>query len=88
MRNLLSYIFFLFSVFTFAQNTALATAFFEDGEYNKALTQYNKILSKLPYRTNLFIKKIKCLGKLQTFSIKTNEELMIAREVRKLVSSI
>lgn len=73
MRNLLSYIFFLFSVFTFAQNTALATAFFEDGEYNKALTEYNKILIKQPYRTDLFIQKIKCHQELEQFNLAEKE---------------
>lgn len=75
MRNLLSYIIFLFSVFTFAQNTALADAFFEDGEYYKALTEYNKILIKQPYRTDLFIKKIKCHQELEQFNLAEKELL-------------
>lgn len=73
MRNLLSYIIFLFSVFTFAQNTALADAFFKDGEYNKAITEYNKILIKQPYRTDLFIKKIKCHQELEQFNLAKKE---------------
>ncbi len=40
-----------------------------------------------PFTRNQVINKIKCLGKVPYFSIKTNEELMIAREVRKLISN-
>jgi tetratricopeptide (TPR) repeat protein len=75
MRNLLTYIVLLFSVFSFAQNTTLADTFFEDGEYNKALTEYNKTLTKQPYRTDLFIKKIKCHQELEQFNLAEKELL-------------
>ncbi len=38
-----------------------------------------------PMTRNQVMKKIKCLGKLPMLAIKTNEELMIAREVKKLI---
>lgn len=73
MRNRLFYTFLLFTVFTFGQNTALADAFFNDGDYDKALVEYSTILTKQPYRTDLFIKKIKCYQELEQFNFAEKE---------------
>lgn len=75
MRNLLSFIILLITVFSFAQNTTLADTFFDDGEYNKALIEYNKVLTKQTYRTDLFIKKIKCHQELEQFNLAEKELL-------------
>lgn len=40
-----------------------------------------------PMTRNQVMKKIKCLGKLPMFAIKTDEELMIAREVKELIGN-
>jgi tetratricopeptide (TPR) repeat protein len=75
MHKLLFYILLLCSVFSFSQNTTLADTFFSDGEYNKALIEYNKILTKQPYRTDLFIKKTKCYQELEQFNLAQKEFL-------------
>lgn len=41
-----------------------------------------------PMTRNQVMKKIKCLGKLPMLAIQTNEELMIAREVKELVNNV
>ena len=75
MRYHLLYFVLLFSFFALGQNTTLADAFFNEGQYNKALTEYNKILNKQPYRTDLFIKKIKCHQELEEFQLAKSELL-------------
>ena len=75
MQKLLLYIVLFFSVLSFGQNTTLAEAFFNEGQYNKALIEYNKILNKQPYRTDLFIKKIKCHQELEEFQLAKTELL-------------
>ncbi|MGB0896162.1 MAG: tetratricopeptide repeat protein, partial [Flavobacteriaceae bacterium] len=69
MRYVLLIISFIFSILTFGQNTTLADAYFNDGEYNKAITEYSKIIDKQPYRTDIFIKKIKCYQELEQFNL-------------------
>jgi len=69
MRKLLFYVVFLFTIISFGQNTTLANAFFRQGEFNKALLEYDKILVKQPHRTDYFIKKIKCHQELEQYSI-------------------
>jgi len=69
MHKQLLYIFFLFSLITFGQNTILADAFYRNGEYHKAILEYDKILAKQPSRTDYFIKKIKCHQELEQYSI-------------------
>lgn len=75
MRYLLFITCLLFSVITFGQNTTLADAFFSDGNYHKALTEYAKVLKKQPYRTDVFIKKIKCHQELEQFDLAEKELL-------------
>lgn len=67
MRHSLFYILLLFCVFSFGQNVNLADAFFNEGNYHKALIEYQKILQKQPYRTDLFLKKIKCYQELEDY---------------------
>ena len=72
MRKLPFYILLLFTVVSFGQNTTLANAFFKQGEFSKALLEYDKILAKQPHRTDYFIKKIKCHQELEQYSIAEN----------------
>ncbi len=69
MHKLLFFIALLFTFLSFGQNTALADVFFSNGEFSKALLEYDKILAKQPHRTDYFIKKIKCLQELEQYSI-------------------
>ena len=66
--------FFLsFAFFSIGQNVKLANSFFNNGEYNKALLEYDKILTIQPYRTDCFINKIKCLQELEQYHIAEQE---------------
>jgi tetratricopeptide (TPR) repeat protein len=56
-------------VYCFGQNTSLGDAFFNDGNYKKALVEYQKTLSRQPYRTDLFWKTIKCYQELEDYHI-------------------
>ena len=69
MRKLLFYTTLLFTFLSFGQNTTLADVFFSNGEFSKALLEYDKILTKQPHRTDYFIKKIKCLQELEQYTI-------------------
>jgi len=53
-----------------------------------ALVFTGAIGSGNPYTRNQVINKIKCLGKIPCLAIKTDEELMIAREVGKICLSV
>jgi len=72
MHKLPFYTLLLFTVISFGQNTTLANAFFKQGEFSKALLEYDKILVKQPHRTDYFIKKIKCHQELEQYSIAEN----------------
>jgi len=69
MHKQLAYILLLLTCISFGQNNQLANTFFNNGEYNKALLEYDKLLSKYPHRTDYFIKKIKCYQELQQYQI-------------------
>ena len=63
----------LISCTVFSQNLPLANSFFKNGEYKKALIEYNKILKKEPFRTECFLKKIKCHQELKQYKIAHKE---------------
>ena len=69
MLKSIIYILFFFTCISFGQNATLANVFFNNGEFSKALVEYNKILVKQPHRTDYFIKKIKCHQELEQYSI-------------------
>lgn len=69
MRQYVLYILLCLATFSFAQNENLAKTFFDDGEYQKALIEYNKLLTKQPSRSDYLIKKIKCLQELEKFDL-------------------
>lgn len=69
MQKYFLHLLLLFYTNSFAQNTVLADSFFDDGEYQKALVEYELALAKQPHRADLFIKKIKCHQELSQYSI-------------------
>lgn len=73
MHKLLFYTTLLFCVFSFGQNTTLADAFFNRGEFSKAIVEYNKALAKQPFRIDLLIAKIKCHQELEQFDLAEKE---------------
>lgn len=73
MRHYIIYILLSLATYSFAQNENLAKTFFDDGEYQKALIEYDKLLVKQPGRTDYFIKKIKCLQELEKFNLAKKE---------------
>lgn len=73
MLKYILYSLLFFSCVTTGQNISIANSFFTNGEYNKALLEYDKILIKQPYRTDCFIKKIKCHQELEQYNIAEQE---------------
>lgn len=69
MRKLLFFTTLLYTFLSFGQNSALADVFFSNGEFSKALLEYDKILAKQPHRTDYFIKKIKCHQELEQYNV-------------------
>lgn len=69
MRKLLFLTTLLYTFLSFGQNTALADVFFNNGEFSKALLEYDKILAKQPHRTDYFIKKVKCHQELEQYNV-------------------
>ncbi len=74
MLKLIQKFIFIFTYSVFSQSLPLADSFFEKGEYKKALIEFDKILTAQPYRTECFLKKIKCYQELEEYSI-ANKEL-------------
>ena len=69
MRKLLFFTTLLYTFLSFGQNSALADVFFSNGEFSKALLEYDKILAKQPHRTDYFIKKVKCHQELEQYNV-------------------
>jgi len=84
MGKLLIYILLLSTTIFFGQNNQLADTFFSSGEYKKALLEYDKLLTKQPHRTDVFIKKIKCHQELEQYNIAKNSlESKLATKFRQ-----
>ncbi|MFD0964241.1 tetratricopeptide repeat protein [Pseudofulvibacter geojedonensis] len=49
----------------FSQNLTLAKTFFDDGEYEKALVEYEKLLKKQPHRADYLVSTVKCYQELE-----------------------
>lgn len=67
------------SFFAFAQSEQIAKDFFEKGEYEKALSSYEK-LYKTQRRLNYFIKIVECQQQLERFSV---AEELLNNELKK-----
>jgi tetratricopeptide (TPR) repeat protein len=67
MRLLLAIAFFFTTVLAVAQNDLLAKNYFEQGEFVKALTIYEKLLEKNPGRLDYFMAVVECNQQMENF---------------------
>ncbi len=67
MKKIIVLLFLTNVLFLSAQNQELANSFFEDGAYQKASLEYDKLIKKQPYRIDFIQKKIICLQELKEF---------------------
>ena len=67
MKKLLVFLLFSISVFVHAQNEQLAQNFFDRGEFEKALVNYEDLLKSQPSNANYFQKTLECYQQLQQF---------------------
>ncbi len=68
MRGIIFILALAFSVSVFSQNDALAKNYFEQGEYEKALSMFTKLARTNPSRTDYVLFIIKCNQQLENFS--------------------
>jgi len=69
MKKIILLLFLANTLFLSAQNQELAKSFFEDGAYEKASLEYDKLIKKQPYRIDFIQKKVICLQELQQFEL-------------------
>ncbi|AWG24774.1 tetratricopeptide repeat protein [Flavobacterium kingsejongi] len=67
MKKIILYISLLFSVIAFAQNEQLAQNYFDKGEFEKALTQYEELFRAQPNNSTYFQKIILSCQQLQHY---------------------
>ncbi|NND62502.1 MAG: tetratricopeptide repeat protein [Flavobacteriaceae bacterium] len=68
MRGILLLLVLLISTSAFSQNESLAKNYFEQGEYAKALTLFEKLSRNNPSRTDFTMFKLKCNQQLENFT--------------------
>lgn len=61
---------------SFSQNANLAKTFFDDGDYEKALIEYQKLIKKQPYRSDYILNAVKCHQELEQFD--NAEQLLLS----------
>ncbi|WDF59606.1 tetratricopeptide repeat protein [Flavobacterium sp. KACC 22758] len=69
MKNILIYIFLLWSGFMFSQNEQLANNYYDKGDFEKAKIIYEDLLRNSPSNTQYFLRTIDCYQQLQQFDI-------------------
>ena len=57
----------IFSFNLYSQNEYLAKTFFDDGDYQKALLEYKKLLGRQPSNSKYIVAKANCLQQLEQF---------------------
>jgi len=67
MRKILLLLFFLGTLTGYAQNELLARNYFDQGEYEKALTIYEKLLRQNPNRLDFFISLVETHQQMEQF---------------------
>lgn len=68
MRNFFIIIFLFITTISFCQSDALAKNYFEQGEFKKALSVYEKLSQSSPYRMDYFMGVIESNQQLENFS--------------------
>jgi len=69
MKNILIYIFLLWSGLMFSQNEQLANNYYDKGDFEKAKIIYEDLLRNSPSNTQYFLRTIDCYQQLQQFDI-------------------
>nr|WP_026451157.1 tetratricopeptide repeat protein [Aequorivita capsosiphonis] len=67
MRNFLIILFLLSVTASFSQSEALAKNYFEQGQFQKALSIYEKLSDKNPYRMDYFMGRVQANQQLENF---------------------
>lgn len=67
MKKLLSLLFLFLMLFVQAQNEQLANNYFDRGEFEKALINYEELLKSQPGNFNYFIRVIECYQQLEQY---------------------
>lgn len=67
MRKTLYILLFFTATMGFAQNDLLAKNYFEQGQYAKALTIYEKLTAQFPHRLDFFLAKVETNQQLENF---------------------
>lgn len=67
-KRLLTILFVFLLNLSYTQNHSLAKTFFDDGEYEKAVIEYEKLLKKQPYRTDYIVSLATCYQELEKLS--------------------
>ncbi len=68
MRNFLIILFFLTATASFSQSDALAKNYFEQGQFQKALSTYEKLSKESPFRLDFFMGMVQANQQLENFS--------------------
>ncbi len=71
---------FFFSILTIAQDDFLAKRYFEDGDYEKAVVFYEKLVEKNPRRTDYIEGLFGCYQQLERY---TDAERVLLKEINK-----
>lgn len=68
MKKLFLICFIVISPWLFAQNNQLAEAYFDKGEFDKAVTLFEKLYKQQPYDQQYFVKLLTCYQQLEQFN--------------------
>jgi tetratricopeptide (TPR) repeat protein len=78
MKAFFVFLLFLFSFTTFAQDDFLAKRYFEDGDYEKAVVFYEKLVEQEPRRTDYAEGLIACYQQLERY---TDAETFLLKQI-------
>ena len=69
MRLLYVFLFFIASGSVFSQSETLAENYFDRGEYQKAISIYQKLYAKMPYKSQYMLKLVEAHQQLENFDL-------------------
>ena len=67
MRLLYVFLFFLVGSSVFSQSETLAENYFDRGEYQKAISIYQKLYAKAPYKSQYTLRLVEAYQQLENF---------------------
>lgn len=68
LKKLLPILLFFLLTAGYSQNPTLAKAFFDDGDYEKAVIEFEKLLKKQPHRTDYLLNVVTCYQELENLN--------------------